>query len=69
MSGLSGLYGVNGTGLVNGLNNMANMANTVKIYSNSDLTVNIVGTEADCTKVVKILDKMYSDHKAEIATL
>ena len=61
-SGLSGL-GVGANGLVNG------GINTVKIYSNSELTVNIVGTEADCTKVVKILDKMYSDHKAEIATL
>lgn len=65
---LSGLVngGINSglSGLVNGPTN-----NTVKIYSNSDLTVNIVGTEADCTKVVKILDKMYSDHKAEIATL
>lgn len=61
---LSGLT----SGLTSGLG-VAAAANTVKIYSNSDLTVNIVGTEADCTKVVKILDKMYSDHKAEIATL
>ena len=65
---LSGLT----SGLTSGLPaslGIAAAANTVKIYSNSDLTVNIVGTEADCTKVVKILDKMYSDHKAEIATL
>lgn len=63
-SGLTSLgVGVGANGLVNGA------INTVKIYSNSELTVNIVGTEADCTKIVKILDKMYSDHKAEIATL
>jgi hypothetical protein len=60
LSGVSGVSGVSG---------LANLVNTVKIYSNSEISVNIVGTEADCTKVVKILDKMYTDHKAEIATL
>jgi hypothetical protein len=59
----------NTVSLSNSLSTLAQAANTVKIYSNSELTVNIVGTEADTTKVVKILDKMYSAHKDEIATL
>jgi len=44
------------SGLTSGLSPI--LSNTVKIYSNSEITVNIVGTEADTTKGVKILDKI-----------
>ena len=66
---LSGITSGLTSGLTSALSSLNQNANTVKIYSNSELTVNIVGTEADVTKAMKILDKMYSDHKAEIATL
>jgi hypothetical protein len=56
--------------MMNGLDLTSNLtSNCVKTFSNSEISVNIVGTDNDCTKAVKILEKMYKDHAAEIAQL
>ena len=63
-----GIPGVAGVG-IGGIGGIAVDANIVKQFSNSDISVNVIGTEADVTKVVKILEKMYTSHADEIKTL